>query len=99
MKSYGRIALGIAALAAVLAAEVSVHAAPAKKSEISIEKAARIALERVPGGVVEEIERDIELGKVVYEVDVRGPDGREHDIVIDASNGKVLSDRIDDDDD
>ena len=97
MRRYGRITLGIAALVAVFAAEVAVHAAPAKSSGISLERAARIALERVPGGVVEEIERDTEAGKDVIDVEVRAPDGREHEIVIDAKDGTVVSEEIDKD--
>lgn len=64
-----------------------------------MEEAGRIALERVPGGTIESIERDRHLGKLVYEVDVRAPDGREHDLTIDASDGRVLSEEIDWDDD
>jgi uncharacterized membrane protein YkoI len=71
-------------------------AAPAIPTKISIEKAEHIALRHVPGGVVEQIERDQHRGKPVYEVDVRAQDGREHELVIDANDGKIVSEEIDD---
>ena len=89
-------ALVVAALATLTLTGGSAAAAPVAKPKITFEKAERIALGRVPGGVVEEIERDRHLGKDVYEVDVRAPDGREHEIVIDANDGTVLSEEIDD---
>ncbi len=68
----------------------------AKRNKISFEKAEKIALSRVPGGVVEEIELDQYAGRLVYEVEVRAPDGREHEIVIDAYDGRILAEKIDD---
>jgi uncharacterized membrane protein YkoI len=68
----------------------------AKPQQITMEQAEAIALKRIPGGVIESIERDRELGKLVYEVEVRAPDGRDHDLVIDAADGRVLSEEIDD---
>ncbi len=62
---------------------------------ISLAEAERIALERVPGGTVEDMERETRLGEPVIEVEVRGPDGREYELVIDAS-GRVISEEIDD---
>jgi len=63
---------------------------------ITLAQAERIALERVPGGVVEDAERDRRQGRLVYEIDVRGPDGRGHDLVIDGIDGKVLEEETDD---
>ena len=92
-----RILIHGAVLATALACSGSAAAAaPQPKAKIiTMEKAESIALERVPGGTIETIERDRELGVLVYEVEVRAPDGREHDITIDATDGRVLSDEID----
>lgn len=92
-------------LAMVVACSGSASAAaaptkePAPKTTLTIEQAERIALERVPGGVVESVERDRRLGRDVFEIDVRAPDGREHELAIDAIDGKVLAEVIDVDDD
>ncbi len=94
-----RILLGGALLMLAVTTANSAPVAPGKRKSITIERAERIALERVPGGVVEEIERDRQLGKDVFEIEVRAPDGREHELVLDASDGRVLSEEIDDDDD
>jgi uncharacterized membrane protein YkoI len=72
---------------------------PTPKTTLTIEQAERIALERVPGGVVESVERDRRLGREVFEVDVRAPDGREHELAIDVIDGRVLAEVIDVDDD
>jgi uncharacterized membrane protein YkoI len=69
--------------------------APAKKSPITLAQAERIALERVPGGTIEEVERDRHGTRDVFEIEVRDTSGREHEIVIDAAEGRVLSDEID----
>lgn len=64
--------------------------------EISFAQAERIALERVPGGTIKEIERELKRGQLVYEVDVRGPEALSYEIVIDAHDGRILSAHIDD---
>lgn len=66
--------------------------APAKP--ITLADAERIALQHVPGGTIEDIERDQRLGKPVFEVDVRAKDGREHELVID-EDGRVIAEEID----
>ena len=76
----------------------ALFAAPAAPAKISIEKAERIAVAHVPGGVVEQIERDHHRGRPVFEVDVRAPDGREHELDIDATDGKIIAEEIDSDD-
>lgn len=83
------------ALATACIGTTTALAAPAV-TKISIEKAERIALERVPGGTIEKIEREHHLGKLVWEVDVRAADGREHEITIDAADGKIVAEEIDD---
>lgn len=84
-----------AAAVALLLLGSSAAAAPTGTA-ITLEKAESIALARVPGGKVEESERDQENTKVVYEIEVRGPDGREHDFTIDAEDGRILSEEVDD---
>ena len=82
------------ALVALSGAGVVEAKASAPKT-ITLEKAERIALDRVPGGTITEIEIDRHNGRKVFEVDVRASDGREHELVIDASDGRVLSEDID----
>lgn len=71
----------------------------AQSARISEDQARRIALQHVPNGTIEEIELDREDGRDVYEVEVRDPDGNEHDLEIDASTGAVLRAEVDRDDD
>lgn len=68
--------------------------AAAQVADISFDDASRIALSLVPGGRVESIERA--RRRAVIEVEVRDPQGLEHEIHIDASTGRVLSNLIDD---
>lgn len=56
---------------------------------ISLDDARRIALEHVPGTVIE-IERDDDDGVPEWEVEVRGEDGFEYEVTIDARNGRVI---------
>ncbi|HET6583793.1 MAG TPA: PepSY domain-containing protein [Nannocystaceae bacterium] len=92
-----RVLLGGIALAAVVSSAGVAHAeAPKKETTITLEKAERIALARVPGGTITEIEIERHAGRKVYEIEVRATDGREHDLVIDASDGRVISEDIDD---
>lgn len=62
---------------------------------LSLAEAERIALARVPGGTVEDIERDFWRGKPVIEVEVRAKDGREHELVVD-EEGRIVAEEIDD---
>jgi len=63
-------------------------------AEIDAATATKIALERVPGRI-DEVERDHERGKVVFEVDILGSDGVKYEVTIDANDGKVISVRRD----
>jgi uncharacterized membrane protein YkoI len=47
---------------------------------------------------VTDLERDEENGRQVIEVEVRGEDGREREVVIDAGNGSVITVEEEDDD-
>lgn len=58
-------------------------------------KVAEIATTARPG-VVAELELERVLGRYVYEVEVRDPEGREWDLDIDARSGEVLQSGQDD---
>ena len=49
------------------------------------------------GGTVSEIESENEDGKVVYEADITGADGKKTEVKV-AADGTVLKDKDDDDD-
>lgn len=85
-----------ASLAALLLGGTTAAAAAPKTSTISMEKADSIALARVPGGVVRESERDTEGTRVIYEIEVRAPDGRDHEFEIDGADGRIISEELDD---
>ena len=85
------------AFAGILAAASTLVAGSAA-AQISDERARQIALEHVPGTVTD-LERDEENGRQVIEVEVRGEDGREREVVIDAGNGRVLTVEEDEDED
>lgn len=92
-----RLTLLAAGFAGTLLASGTATAGPAPASPITFAKAESIALARVPGGTVEDMEREHEKGRLVYEVEVRAPDGREHDITIDAKDGKIIDEHVDKD--
>ena len=71
-------------------------AAPPDSPKISFDRAAEIALAHVGNGVVEDIDRERKHGRLVYEVEVVGADGREHELDIDAQHGKIVREEIDD---
>lgn len=79
----------LAGLATVMLLGGTAAAAP-KAAMITLEKAESIALAKVPGGTVEDIERERKGTRTVYEIEVRAPDNREHDFTIDASDGKII---------
>jgi uncharacterized membrane protein YkoI len=65
------------------------------QGRISLQQAIAAAEKHHPGGTATKAELDTEWGQAVYEVEVRMPDRQEYDVKIDASNGKVLSSRLD----
>lgn len=78
--------------------------APAGKAgttgTVGIDQAVGAALKAVPGTVTEaERDDDDDSARTVWELDVYGADKVWHDVTVDASSGKVLSDREDDDND
>ncbi|MFI0371796.1 PepSY domain-containing protein [Actinomadura sp. 1N219] len=73
-------------------------AAALRKAQVSASDAAAAALKAVSGAVTSvDFERDD--GKSRWEVDVNGPDGREHELTVDAATAKVLTNETDEDDD
>ncbi|MFD8466199.1 PepSY domain-containing protein [Streptomyces cyaneofuscatus] len=76
--------------------------AAAKGSGISLDQAVAAALKSAPGTITQaELDRDDDDhdGRTVWELDVRGSDKKWHDVTVDATNGKVLKSREDDDND
>lgn len=63
--------------------------------QISYEKAKEIALAKVGGGTIKDIELDYEKGRLVYEVEVKY-NSREYEVKIDAATGEIVKYRIDD---
>jgi len=64
-------------------------AALAKDAKITIEQAAKTAVEKVPGTVVE-AELEKKHGKTTWEVEVLGADGKVTEVCIDAATGDVI---------
>lgn len=61
---------------------------------ITYEKAKEIALAKVGGGTVTEIELDYEKGQFVYEIEVKH-NRVEHELVIDAETGEIVKYKTD----
>lgn len=70
----------------------------AAQASVTINSAIDRALAKVPGIVVA-AEYENEDGKAVWEVEVLAANKSVHDLTIDASNGKILSNQNDSDDD
>lgn len=76
--------------------------APAETTSITLDQAVAAALKSVPGTVTEaglDDDDDDHNGRTVWELDVYGSDKTWHDVTVDATNGKVLKTRDDDNDD
>ncbi|MFJ7085708.1 PepSY domain-containing protein [Streptomyces griseus] len=76
--------------------------AAAKSTRITLDQAVAAALKSVPGTVTEaelDDDDDDHDGRAVWELDVRGSDSTWHDVTVDATTGKVLKTRDDDNDD
>ncbi|MFD9756919.1 PepSY domain-containing protein [[Kitasatospora] papulosa] len=76
-------------------------AADRAAGRVGVDGAVAAALKAVPGTVTEaeRDEDDDDRARAVWELDVYGSDRVWHDVTVDASSGKVLSDREDDGDD
>jgi uncharacterized membrane protein YkoI len=68
----------------------------AQTSGISLQDAEHIALQLFPNSSVESVERDVDRGVPVYEVELRDDRGVEHEVIIDAQNGRVIRTHVDD---
>jgi hypothetical protein len=66
--------------------ESSLH----KLANIDQAAAEKVALEGVPGTVHETELETSENGYVVYDIEIAGDDGKGHEVIVDAGNGKVL---------
>ena len=94
-----RRTIGALIAAGALAASVAMAGAvSAQQGGISDERARQIALEHVPGTVLE-LEREDEGGQAVIEVEVRDAQNVVHEITLDARDGRVIKIEEDDDDD
>ncbi|MEV5833592.1 PepSY domain-containing protein [Nocardia sp. NPDC052112] len=58
--------------------------------QISKQQAIDEAVQAVPGSTVDSAEIDTVRGAAVWDVELRTPDGIEHEVTIDANTGKVL---------
>jgi uncharacterized membrane protein YkoI len=89
-------ALGIAGTALAAGSDDATprNATPSASSELSVSVAAakEIAVRAAGGGFVESVEREVEHGRAVWDVDVL-LNGTEHDIDVDAATGTVLRHR------
>lgn len=86
-------------LAAFMVFAMSFTAATALAQQargITLQDAERIALQHFPGATVESVERDVKQGVSVYEVELRDDHGVEHEMIIDASDGRVIRTQEDD---
>ena len=96
-----RITIAIAMICALLTISATVWPqSPARAQNavsaprISYERAMEIALERVGGGVIWDIELERRRGELVYEVEVRF-DGVEYDVYINATTEEIIRFRED----
>jgi len=67
-----------------------------QRAEISFAQAERIALERVPDGRIDDIERELQAGRLVYEVEMHARQGGDYELIIDALDGHIIAAQIDD---
>ncbi|CCM63473.1 exported hypothetical protein [Candidatus Microthrix parvicella RN1] len=65
-----------------------------KLAKIDANAASKAATDKVPG-TADKVELDEEDGKVVYEVDVTAKDGTQSEVLVDATNGKILAEQAD----
>jgi uncharacterized membrane protein YkoI len=71
-------------------------AAALRKAKVTAPAAADAALKAVSGRVTS-ADFETEHGRAVWEVDVTGEDGAEHEVTVDAMTGKVLNQEVDED--
>src|SRR5215218_332587 len=61
-----------------------------KLADIDQAAAEHVALKAVPGTVHETELETSDNGYVVYEIEIAGDDGKGHEVIVDAGNGKIL---------
>lgn len=89
------IAISGAAALPVAAATPSGQASPARHAQLTREAAERIALAKVPAGVVESAELEREHGALVWSFDIAVPDSKDiHEIQVDAASGAIVASEI-----
>jgi uncharacterized membrane protein YkoI len=79
----------------------------AGENESSLQELAKIdqaaaqqaALEAAPGKVHETELEASDNGYLVYDIEIAGKDGKEHEVTVDAGNGKILHQELDDESD
>src|SRR5450830_153278 len=77
-------------VAAVIAALfVITPAFAAEKFTGKLETAMKAALAKHPGDVIS-LEAELDNGKAIYEFDIKGADGKEVEVEVDAKTGKIL---------
>jgi len=84
-----KLTSSIASLMLATGLIVTAAAAWAQATDIGFAKAEAIALTQVKG-TVREISRKEKLGKALFKVEVRTPDGKSFDVYLEASDGRVL---------
>ena len=82
--------LGLVLFGLLLAAGT---AAQSKQKYIGMKRATEIASQLVAGKITSS-EREKEHGKMIYSFDIRGTDGKIHEVNLDAFTGEVLANEI-----
>ena len=101
-KTFIRILIGTAGVTGLALALGAVSHADSgsriDRSSITVDMpgAVTIALESVPGDVIE-VELERERGDIVWEIEITDEQGRLVDLELDAINGSLLKQRVDDD--
>ena len=92
-QNSGKI-LGFSLLMVLLTySQLSFAAGSPKKNEITLEKAQKIATEKV-NGKIKSSEYEFEKGQNVYSFDIASSDGTIHEILVSAKTGKIISNTI-----
>jgi uncharacterized membrane protein YkoI len=69
--------------------QVQVAEPSGEKAGITLEEASDIVLAKVENGVIHEVEKDRENGRLVYEIEVKN-DEYEFEFKVDAANGEII---------
>jgi outer membrane murein-binding lipoprotein Lpp len=89
-----KLVIGMVAVAALtLGGGVAIAAQQQEEPKIDRAAAEDAALGAVPG-TVNDTELEREGGATIYEVEVAGDDGKLHEVAVDASDGRVLGQEI-----